>query len=166
MRLPDSVTDRAVLGSPTDDPNLVAETEMLDRLGQKVSSALQALDQIDRNVAPSDRYRQPRQTRSAADVHYSGIGGKQIRNDSAVEQVPIPDPICLAWSDQTALDADGGQQRCKSLGEVQALTEHRLARRIAARVRRHGSVGQHDDATVGLLALRLAIAASVSPTAS
>ena len=83
----------------------VAQPELLDRLGQERGPALQRLDQHDLDLRALDREHQAGQAGAGAEVEHDLAVLDQRGQPGAVEQVPLPQPRCLARAEQTALDA-------------------------------------------------------------
>ena len=67
------------------------------------------LQQGDPQVGPQQRQWDPRQPRSAADVDHLGICPGQTGDGHAVEDVALPQPVGLPWTDQSPGHPIGGE---------------------------------------------------------
>jgi hypothetical protein len=117
-------------------------TWLSDRLVEKGRAAQQRFHEGHLEVGPDEGEHDTWQARAAPDVVHSRPAGNELRHDSAVEQVPSPQPGHLAGTEQPALDAHRRQQVRIVPGSVKGRPEHRDGRGGRGRsrgVKRHGS---------------------------
>lgn len=117
-------------------PDLPADAQFSDDLGEKPHPALQWLDEVHREIRAPDRQRDARQARAGTDVDDTRLGSNQFRDNRAIEQVTRPDAAGLPRSEQPAGHTDPGEQTGVAPGQRQPGPEHqRSDRRLGLRFR-------------------------------
>lgn len=117
-------------------PDLPADAQFSDDLGEETSPALQWLDEVHREIRAPDRQCDARQARAGTNVDDAGLRRNQFRDNRAIEQVTRPDAAGLARSEQPAGHADPGEQIGVAPGQRQPGSEHqRSDRRLGLRFR-------------------------------
>jgi len=92
-----------LLRAPADNGD--GEFQLVGNLGQPVDPAGHRFEQNDIQVRSADRERYTRKPRTRPDVDHAGTLGDLLADHRGVQNVSFPEPVDLAGTDESTLDA-------------------------------------------------------------
>ena len=94
-----------VLSASADHVDPAGQPQLLDYLGEERGAPQQGLEQHHRKVETGDREGNAWQSGTVPNIDDTGPPTHQLRECRAVEHVSLPEPVRLAWPDQSPVNS-------------------------------------------------------------
>jgi hypothetical protein len=101
----------------------VGEIQQRDALLQKNRTPQERLQQGDGDVRAHDREHDAGQPSAGTDIDHIRLSRDEFREYRAVEDMPVPQTLDLAWTDEAAFHTRAGKELGIPLGDGERVTE-------------------------------------------